>query len=403
MADIFLGVFLMTSLPSFNIDENELDLILDLDKDTIEIASIPRDYEVKFTDNAFIEILDNSINKYDKALFLIDENIAHLYEDKLTDIFKLPHLIFPTNENNKDIFHALKVCDFLLENNANRASCLYAIGGGIIQDIAAYAAATYKRGIPWIYVPTTLLGQSDSCVGGKTGLNYKETKNLVALFSAPRKVIIDINFFSTLNHTDIYSGFGEIIRLAITGGSYSYQTYKSLKTKLLNSGTYVNPDLSILKKIVKLSLQVKKSVVQADEFELNLRKSMNYGHSVGHAIEIMSNFMIPHGQAVAVGILVENQIASHFLDLDTQAIDDISECIFEVLPENVFHQIENLQNKSFLELFRNDKKSEGNILKLATLASIGDMRFINFELNSENDKLVQKILSKLFKDDRITN
>ena len=81
MADIFLGVFLMTSLPSFNIDENELDLILDLDKDTIEIASIPRDYEVKFTDNAFIEILDNSINKYDKALFLIDENIAHLYED----------------------------------------------------------------------------------------------------------------------------------------------------------------------------------------------------------------------------------------------------------------------------------------------------------------------------------
>tara|TARA_S200000501_G_scaffold43522_1_gene35240 strand:- start:894 stop:2084 length:1191 start_codon:yes stop_codon:yes gene_type:complete len=395
MVDILQEDFLITRLPYFNIDETELDLTLDLDKDSIEITSVPRDYEVKFTNNVFNEILKNNIKDYSQALFIIDENIANLYKDKLIDIFQYPHLIFSAKENNKDIFHALDVCDFLLENNANRTSCLYAIGGGIIQDIAAYAAATYKRGIPWVYIPTTLLGQSDSCVGGKTGLNYKGTKNLVALFSAPRKVLIDINFFSTLNHTDIFSGFGEIIRLVITGGSHSYQTYKSLKEKLLRTGTYSNPDLSILKKIVKLSLQVKKSVVQADEFELNLRKSMNYGHSVGHAIEIMSNFQIPHGQAVAVGILVENQIASYFLNLDEKIIDDISNCIHEVLPKDVFQQIKNLRNKSFLELFRNDKKSEGNILKLATLSSLGDMRFINFELNSKNDKLVQQILTNM--------
>ena len=128
------------------------------------------------------------------------------------------HSSFEAIEELKTVDAAFDLCDLLLKCNANRKTILYVIGGGIMQDIGAYAAATFKRGIPWVYIPTTLLGMSDSCVGGKTGLNYKHTKNLIALFSAPRKVLIDPVFVKTLDHENIFSGHGEILRLALTGG-----------------------------------------------------------------------------------------------------------------------------------------------------------------------------------------
>ena len=166
------------------------------------------------------------------VMFFIDENILSIYKDDLKFIKNHTLKSFKAVEENKNVEAAFELCDLLVDCNANRKTIIYVIGGGIMQDIGAYAAATFKRGIPWIYVPTTLLGQSDSCVGGKTGLNYKHTKNLIALFSAPRQVLIDPVFISSLNPEDIFSGHGEILRLVLTGGQETFNIYKDLINEL---------------------------------------------------------------------------------------------------------------------------------------------------------------------------
>ena len=164
-------------------------------------------------------------------------------------------------------------------------------------------------------------------------MNHNGTKNLIALFSAPREIIIDTNFNYTLNEDDIFSGYGEILRLAITGGEEVFLQYKKLIYNLISNDSLLKPDKEILDKLIKLSLSVKKSVVEYDEFELNHRKSMNYGHSIGHAIEAMVDFKIPHGQAVALGIMVENELSRSILDLSSDTISVIRDIVKNIVPK----------------------------------------------------------------------
>ena len=387
-------VFLKTT-SNFNFLIDGSDFNVDLNNsDTINISSSPRDYKVTFTDNVASKIdLDNG--KYSDYIFIADKNIMKIYPNLLDNFNNYPTYIVEAIEDNKNIHEALRICDFLLENNANRGTCIYALGGGIIQDLVAYAAATYKRGIPWIYIPTTLLGQSDSCVGGKTGLNYNGTKNLIALFSAPREIIIDINFNYTLNGDDIFSGYGEILRLAITGGEQVFLQYKKLIHHLISNDSLLKPDKEILNQLIKLSLSVKKSVVEYDEFELNHRKSMNYGHSIGHAIEAMVDFKIPHGQAVALGIMVENELAKSILDLSSDIISDVKDIVMKIVPKESLDYFFSLKNSSFIKFLKRDKKVIGSNLKLAIISRIGDMRFIDFSLDKVSDKHINETIKNL--------
>ena len=305
---------------NFIIDNENLQSTIEVSAMQININSSPRPYNVLFTDNFSNFIIDELKNKDFSYIFFIDKNILTLFKDSFKFIEDYPSLVFEAIESKKNVDAALKLCDKLLECNANRKTKLFVIGGGIAQDIGAYAAATFKRGIPWIYIPTTLLGQSDSCVGGKTGLNYKDTKNLIALFSAPRSVIIDPIFNTSLKSKDIYSGHGEILRLVLTGGKETFYLYKNLFKQLSRIDKITSQDIDIIKQMLRLSLQVKKSVVEKDEFEINIRKSMNYGHSIGHAIEILANHKIPHGQAVSIGIMIENKIANTFLGSNDKSL-----------------------------------------------------------------------------------
>ena len=325
-------VFLRTTSEyNFLIDGSDFNVDLN-NSNTMCISSSPRDYKVTFTDNVVSKI-DLNNKKYSDYIFIADKNIMRIYPNLRDTLNSYPTYIIEAVEDNKNIHEALRICDFLLDNNANRGTCIYGLGGGIIQDLVAYAAATFKRGIPWKYIPTTLLGQSDSCVGGKTGLNHNGTKNLIALFSAPREIIIDTNFNYTLNEDDIFSGYGEILRLAITGGEEVFLQYKKLIYNLISNDSLLKPDKEILDKLIKLSLSVKKSVVEYDEFELNHRKSMNYGHSIGHAIEAMVDFKIPHGQAVALGIMVENELSRSILDLSSDTISVIRDIVMNIVPK----------------------------------------------------------------------
>ena len=149
------------------------------------------------------------------------------------------------------------------------------MGGGIIQDLSGFACCIYKRGIPWIYYPTTLLGMTDSCVGGKVGVNFKKYKNLIALFSAPKQVIVNSSFLNSLKEEEIISGLGESLRLHITGGPYFLKQFdKNIDKYSKNHGG--------ISELIYNSLLVKKAVVEKDEYELDIRRAMNFGHSFGH-------------------------------------------------------------------------------------------------------------------------
>lgn len=249
------------------------------DYTSMTIKSHPYDYEVVF-------------GKYPRVF---EENDVLLIDSNVSKLYNLTHskiIIIEATEKNKSIDTVLMVCTKLLEYNFDKGSKLYVVGGGIIQDIGAFTSKIYKRGVNWVFIPTTLLSQCDSCIGGKTALNFNSHKNQLALFSAPSKVIIDTTFLNTLSQREITSGYGEIIKLFIIGGDY----YIDMLGKI------------DIEKAIMHSLLIKKAIVEFDEFEHNIRKVLNYGHTFGHAIEALSNFSITHGEAVLYGIEIINRL-----------------------------------------------------------------------------------------------
>jgi 3-dehydroquinate synthase len=352
------------------------------------VESKPRAYSVNLrgSDEIAFEWLEEEIKG---KLVLIDRNILHNIIGDIDFSQSIVYDVKPT-EKKKSIKTVLKIADWLMENNANRGSMVYVIGGGIMQDLGAFACAMVKRGIPWTYVPTTLLSQADSCVGGKTAVNFKNSKNTLALFSAPRSVLIDQDFIKTLPDEDYFSGMGEIARLLITGGE---ETIRLLEYSLHNIIT--TRDSFRTSELIRASLTVKASIVEFDEFELDHRRSMNYGHSIGHAIEALSNYRIPHGQGVAVGMMVENELAVAEGFLKQEVCDRLNRILREIITENVWEVLTELKIDDILPYLKNDKKVEGSVLKIAALHDIGDMRFEDFPLNATGVKKIKKAFKRI--------
>jgi 3-dehydroquinate synthase len=338
------------------------------------VQSSPRPYVVKIVSEDNFSWIRKEIDTQKTPLVLIDRYVKNEVL-KTVDFENIPCYEVDATENNKGIDTVLKVCEFLQDNNANRGSMLYVIGGGIIQDLGAFAGAMYKRGIPWTFVPTTLLSQADSCLGGKTAVNHGKTKNVLGLFSAPRQVLIDPRFIDTLSYNDQLSGGGEIFRLLITGGVRAFEFFQQ------NVEEFISGSKEARRQLMIGSLSVKKSIVEHDEFEIDIRRSMNYGHSIGHAIEALSKYAIPHGQGVAIGILVENRIAKNRGMLSEKEYKEMYIAGKKVITDNVWNEFCRLDAFRLLPFLTNDKKAEGSNLKLATILSIGNMKFIDLPLN----------------------
>ena len=355
----------------------------------IQVSSCPRNYTVFLIHNEYdFDWLYRELEKENHPLLLIDEKIKTQIMTGL-DYSKFAAYAFAAIEQNKNIDTVLKVCDFLLENNANRGSVLYVIGGGIVQDIGAFSAYMYKRGIPWKFVPTTLLAQSDSCVGGKTAVNYKATKNVLGLFSAPRQVFIDTAFINTISDNDFYSGCGEIFRLCLTGGESSIEFLEK------HIDTLIQRNMQAINECISCSLEIKKLIVTEDEFELDLRRSMNYGHSIGHAIEALSNFLIPHGIAVSIGILVENAISTKLGLLSEKEFKRLYVLGKKIIPDIIWQYFIDLKCDTILPILANDKKVEGKNLKLAVLTKIGHLEFIDVPLDSTGLRYINDAFFKV--------
>ena len=235
---------------------------------------------------------------------MVDSTVWELYKVSLLQAFDPSRVIcLPISEERKTLATVQELYDALLERQVRRSTALTCIGGGILQDIAGFAASTLFRGLAWTFVPTTLLAQADSCIGSKTSLNYKGFKNLLGTFYPPREVYIFPPFLGTLAEADYYSGLGEVIKLYIMGGESRAMELAGRLPALRQR------DPSTLLEAVQAALAVKLSYISGDEFDQGRRNLLNYGHDFGHALEAASNFAIPHGQAVVAGMLLANAVA----------------------------------------------------------------------------------------------
>lgn len=236
--------------------------------------------------------------------FLIDATVARLYDSALRAVFGHPNaIIIEALEENKSIEKIIPIFERLVLNKVRRDHTLVAIGGGIIQDITCFIASTLLRGLPWRFVPTTLLAQADSCIGSKSSINLGATKNILGTFNPPRDIYLHAPFLDTLDGKDIQSGVGEIIKVHAIDGMEAFDRLAVDFDRLFS-------DRNVLKRYIRAALQIKQQFIEQDEFDRGIRNVFNYGHSFGHAIESATRYAIPHGIAVTMGMDMANFIAA---------------------------------------------------------------------------------------------
>lgn len=236
---------------------------------------------------------------------LIDRNVWERFRPVIQPaITNRPMMLIDATEEVKTLEGVAAVASWLQQNKATKQAHLLAIGGGIIQDIAAFTSHCYYRGIRWSYLPSTLLAMSDSCIGAKCGINHNGFKNHLGVFQAPERVHIATEFLDGVDDIHVKSGYGEILKLLLTG---SQEDFAFLENALAAPGSSLRNDQ--LAELIRRSLVNKRTIIEQDEFETDLRRILNYGHTFGHALESLSTYEVPHGLAVAWGIDLVNHIA----------------------------------------------------------------------------------------------
>lgn len=269
--------------------------------EAIEIKSFKGTYVLNFTDS----LVDyNKIKLDEQVHFLIDKKIADLYSGELNKVLDFPNtILIEAIESNKSIEAVIPVIKNLISNKIRRDHCLIGIGGGIIQDITCFIASIIQRGIQWKFIPTTLLAQADSCIGSKSSINLSNAKNILGTFNPPDEISLCTRYLSTLDEKEILSGIGEIIKVHAIKSADAFDRLSADYEEILQ-------DDNCLQSYIKQSLLIKKHYIELDEFDKGPRNIFNYGHSFGHAIEAATNFGIPHGIAVTIGMGLANHLAS---------------------------------------------------------------------------------------------
>jgi 3-dehydroquinate synthase len=288
-----------------------------------------------------------------------------IIDKKLIQCVEYHDLVYTidANENNKCIETVMDIIQFINGKNIQR---VVVIGGGLTQDVGSFMSSIYNRGTKWIYFPTTLLAMADSCIGSKTSLNTN-VKNKIGTFYSPTTVYIHTGFLETLTDSDIKSGLGEILKLCMIGNSLGlYEKYKS--------------DIASL---IKLSLLIKRAVIDIDLFDDNIRKTLNYGHTVGHALEVMTDYSIPHGIAVVYGMLAENSLFNY------------SDTTFERLCSDLLVPIDNIDTSQIKSILLSDKKACANNLNFIVPKEPGKFDIVNREVTTDLCVNITSYLQKI--------
>ncbi len=307
--------------------------------------------EIIFTDN-YLHYLTS-----DDAVMIIDANVYNNFSP-----FPLKNqIVIKVDENNKSLETVTEIYTKLLEYHATRKTMIYAVGGGITCDIAGFAAATYMRGIPITMIPTTLLSQADASVGGKNGVNFSNLKNIIGTIRQPERVIIDTNLLRTLKHTQISDGLAEIIKIAAVMDAKLFELLENISDKEL-----LNHNSQAFKYILKQAIKNKLEIVRQDEHEAGLRRILNFGHTLAHAIEPI--YSMSHGTSVAIGIVFATKLAERYYAADPS----ISNRITTVLKKAKLPIERKICAASIFQYMSNDKKRENDSVNYVLLNSIGN-------------------------------
>jgi len=344
------------------------------------IKSIQGDYFVKFEDsiNAAVERISLGENDY---YLIIDSKVWEFHKESMKSLSKFPRLLIDVSESNKTLDQIGEITEWLVQQGATKSSSLIAIGGGMVQDLATFTAHIYYRGIKWIYVPTTLLSQSDSCIGAKCALNLLHFKNQLGVIHSPSLVIICSEFLSTLENLDYSSGYGEILKLSLTG---KFEFYEDFKNHLAKNG-FARKEVS---ELIWKSLKAKQNIVELDEYESDLRRILNYGHSFGHALESLTEHKIPHGAAIIFGMDLMNYLGTNWKITDPNFSEEFSDLarkyfVNYIIPKSVTPEL-------LVSTLRTDKKMSNGKMNFAVAVKPGDIIIYNCALDQQLVDLVSK-------------
>ena len=347
---------------------------------------VENSYTIRFSKN-----IKSFINKqksiYSKIAIVSDTNIWTHYSKSLPSKGILNINIKP-GEKSKSIRVKNQIEEELLKNNFNRKSLIIAIGGGVVGDLTAYTASTFMRGVDLIHIPTSLVAIVDSSIGGKTAIDNKYGKNLIGTFYNPKEIVINMDFLSSLPKKEIRQGIAEIIKYSIIDDKELFSLLRTINKDFLS-----NTNKNVVK-IVKKCIEIKIKTIQEDFKEGDKRMILNFGHTVGHAIEKLYNYSKSHGDCIGLGMLVEAKIAHDIKELSSANYEKIKELLM------MYGLLELKLNKSdakkLISFMRLDKKNSDNKITFSIPKNIGKMKTTKGRHSIQiNDKIILSALNKV--------
>jgi len=337
-----------------------------------KIASIGYDVYIEKGLDALDQFIQK--NKFSKLFFLVDSTTEELclpiVLKNLPSVTSYDIITIDPGEENKNIDFCIGIWKMLLDFEADRNSLLLNVGGGVVTDMGSFAAATFKRGIAFVHVPTTLLSQVDASVGGKTGIDMDEIKNCIGTFTQPQAVVIDPIFLKTLSERQVVSGFAEMIKHGLIADAQELNILKNTTSK----------NISIDR--IEQAIRIKNEIVKADPEEKGLRKILNFGHTIGHAIEsyfLQSPTPLLHGEALAMGMYCETYLSQMHHSLSEKEAEEIYQLLKTTFP---LAAIPEVAISTLLNFMKQDKKNLGDQIGFALLDNIGACSY-NHYLSTE--------------------
>ena len=337
-------------------------------------------YPILFRDSydGLAEVL-RTLNMQGRKLCIVsDSNVAPLYAKDLIGLlekegFFCVSFTFTAGEASKNLDTVSELYEFLIEQSFDRNDVLLALGGGVTGDLTGFAAATYLRGIRFIGMPTSLLSMVDSSIGGKTGVDYKAYKNMVGAFYQPSAVYINVNALHTLPEREFLAGLGEVVK---HGFILDKEYHDFLKE---NTQKIIAKDTEVLNSMIYQSLCIKRGVVERDPKEKGERALLNFGHTIGHAVEKLNNFTLLHGECVSVGMVAAAELSVMRGVLSREEADEIVSLLNDL---GMMTEVSKLEKDLFLAVCHRDKKADGAKIKFILLKGIGQA-YIDSDVSDE--------------------
>ncbi len=325
-----------------------------------------------------------------RLVIITDSAVGKLYGERLRQGLKAANLpayviSFPAGERNKNQKTVFGIVNKMLKLGCGRDTLIFALGGGVVGDVAGFVAAIYMRGIPFIQVPTTLLAMVDSSIGGKTGIDLPAGKNLVGAFNQPRLIITDIDTLSTLPRRQLFNGLFEAIKTCLVCDAKGFRLLEK------NLKKFLDRDADILEMIIKRAIKNKSKVVERDALEKNERAILNFGHTIGHTLERLSGYQLEHGRAVGLGMLAESKLAANLGYLPRSVCGRIISLLEQC--GIVSAMLKNFSASQIISAMNSDKKQSGGKKRVVLLADVGEVFIKNGVYAQEvTDGALRKIL-----------